>query len=197
MESCWCYEVELGAWWSDGRSSSSVSQFLPSCSWSACQMPVKELRSELRHFPSTDLQDMSLNTTDNNLKESWRSRIHSNHRIGDHKLYCHLQVKPQHHRCTHISAMIITHPKPLPAFLSMSCSALVSSSCSSGQECFSIKSSRDRVILLLLQNKVHRNTISSMKDIRTCWFTVHLKWEKIAKWHYWWRSMYRSKVLDR
>ncbi len=105
----------------EGRSSSSVSQFLPSCSWSACQMPVKELRSELRHFPSTDLQDMSLNTTDNNIKESWRSRIHS---IRDHKLYCHLLVKPQHHRCTHIS----THPKPLPAFLSMSCSALVSSS---------------------------------------------------------------------
>ncbi len=30
----------LGAWWPEGRSSSSDSQFLPSCSWSACQMAV-------------------------------------------------------------------------------------------------------------------------------------------------------------
>ncbi len=30
----------LGAWWPEGRSSSSVFQFLPSCSWSACQMAV-------------------------------------------------------------------------------------------------------------------------------------------------------------
>ncbi len=30
----------LGAWWPEGRSSSSVSQSLPSCSWSACQMAV-------------------------------------------------------------------------------------------------------------------------------------------------------------
>ncbi len=33
--------LSLGAWWPEGRSSSSVSQFLPSCSWSACQMAVK------------------------------------------------------------------------------------------------------------------------------------------------------------
>ncbi len=33
--------LSLGAWWSEGRSSSSVSQFLSSCSWSACQMAVK------------------------------------------------------------------------------------------------------------------------------------------------------------
>ncbi len=32
--------LSLGAWWPEGRSS-SVSQFLPSCSWSACQMAVK------------------------------------------------------------------------------------------------------------------------------------------------------------
>ncbi len=32
--------LSLGAWWPEGRSSSSVSQFLPSCSWSACQMAV-------------------------------------------------------------------------------------------------------------------------------------------------------------
>ncbi len=31
----------LGAWWPGGGSSSSVSQFLPSCSGSACQMAVK------------------------------------------------------------------------------------------------------------------------------------------------------------
>ncbi len=30
----------LGAWWPEGRSSSSVFQSLPSCSWSACQMAV-------------------------------------------------------------------------------------------------------------------------------------------------------------
>ncbi len=30
--------LSVGAWWPEGRSSSSVSQFLPSCSWSACQM---------------------------------------------------------------------------------------------------------------------------------------------------------------
>ncbi len=42
MVSCCCYEsLSLGAWWPEGRSSSSVSQFLPSCSWSACQMAVK------------------------------------------------------------------------------------------------------------------------------------------------------------
>ncbi len=33
--------LSLGAWWPEGRSSSSVSQFLPSCSWSAWQMAVK------------------------------------------------------------------------------------------------------------------------------------------------------------
>ncbi len=33
--------LSLGAWWPEGRSSSSVSQFLPSCSWSACQMAVR------------------------------------------------------------------------------------------------------------------------------------------------------------
>ncbi len=33
--------LSLGAWWPGGRSSSSVSQFLPSCSGSACQMAVK------------------------------------------------------------------------------------------------------------------------------------------------------------
>ncbi len=33
--------LSLGAWWPEGRSSSSVSQFLPSCSWSACQMAAK------------------------------------------------------------------------------------------------------------------------------------------------------------
>ncbi len=33
--------LSLGAWWPEGRSSSSVSQFLPSCSWSACQLAVK------------------------------------------------------------------------------------------------------------------------------------------------------------
>ncbi len=33
--------LSLGAWWPDGRSSSSVSQFLPSCFWSACQMAVR------------------------------------------------------------------------------------------------------------------------------------------------------------
>ncbi len=32
--------LSLGAWLPEGRSSSSVSQFLPSCSWSACQMAV-------------------------------------------------------------------------------------------------------------------------------------------------------------
>ncbi len=32
--------LSLGAWWPEGRSSSSVSQFLPSCSGSACQMAV-------------------------------------------------------------------------------------------------------------------------------------------------------------
>ncbi len=32
--------LSLGAWWPEGRSSSSVSQFLPSCSWSACPMAV-------------------------------------------------------------------------------------------------------------------------------------------------------------
>ncbi len=40
----WCYDamrLSLGAWWPGGRNSSSVSQFLPSCSWSACQMAVK------------------------------------------------------------------------------------------------------------------------------------------------------------
>ncbi len=48
IESCKCYLTEfefrslsLGAWWPEGRSSFSVSQFLPSCSWSACQMEVK------------------------------------------------------------------------------------------------------------------------------------------------------------
>ncbi len=30
----------LGAWWPEGKSSSSVFQSLPSCSWSACQMAV-------------------------------------------------------------------------------------------------------------------------------------------------------------
>ncbi len=41
-ESCKCYETEfvLRSLMSEGRSSSSVSQFLPSCSWSACQMAV-------------------------------------------------------------------------------------------------------------------------------------------------------------
>ncbi len=33
--------LSLGAWWPDGRSSSKVSQFLLSCSGSACQMAVK------------------------------------------------------------------------------------------------------------------------------------------------------------
>ncbi len=33
--------LSLGAWWPEGRSSSSVSQFLPSCSWSACQMAAE------------------------------------------------------------------------------------------------------------------------------------------------------------
>ncbi len=33
--------LSLGAWWPKGKSSSSVSQFLPSCSWCACQMAVK------------------------------------------------------------------------------------------------------------------------------------------------------------
>ncbi len=33
--------LRLGAWWPEGRSSSSVSQFLPSCSWSACQMAAE------------------------------------------------------------------------------------------------------------------------------------------------------------
>ncbi len=38
--------LSLGAWWPEGRSSSSVSQFLPSCSWSAvvvlfCHHPPK------------------------------------------------------------------------------------------------------------------------------------------------------------
>jgi len=33
-------KMSLGAWWPEGRSSSSVFQFLPSCSWSACQMAV-------------------------------------------------------------------------------------------------------------------------------------------------------------
>ncbi len=32
--------LSLGAWWPEGRSSSSVSQFLPSRFWSACQMAV-------------------------------------------------------------------------------------------------------------------------------------------------------------
>ncbi len=34
--------LSLGAWWPEGRSSSSISQFLPSCSWSACQMQQSE-----------------------------------------------------------------------------------------------------------------------------------------------------------
>ncbi len=33
--------LSLGAWWLEGRSPSSVFQFLPSCFWSACQMAVK------------------------------------------------------------------------------------------------------------------------------------------------------------
>ncbi len=33
--------LSLGAWWPEGRSSSSVSQILPSCSWSACQMAAE------------------------------------------------------------------------------------------------------------------------------------------------------------
>ncbi len=33
--------LSLGAWWPEGRSSSSISQFLPSCSWSACQMAAE------------------------------------------------------------------------------------------------------------------------------------------------------------
>ncbi len=33
--------LSLGAWWPEGRSSSSVSQFLPSCYGSACQMAEK------------------------------------------------------------------------------------------------------------------------------------------------------------
>ncbi len=33
--------LSLGAWWPEGRSSSSISQYLPSCSWSACQMAVR------------------------------------------------------------------------------------------------------------------------------------------------------------
>ncbi len=32
--------LSLGAWWPEGRSSSSVSQFLPSHFWSACPMAV-------------------------------------------------------------------------------------------------------------------------------------------------------------
>ncbi len=32
--------LSLGAWWPEGRSSFSVSRFLPSCTWSACQMAV-------------------------------------------------------------------------------------------------------------------------------------------------------------
>ncbi len=45
--SCWSHvdvmrpSLSLWAWWPEGRSSSSVSQFLPSCSWSPCQMAVK------------------------------------------------------------------------------------------------------------------------------------------------------------
>ncbi len=33
--------LSLGAWWPEGRSSSSVSQFLPTRSWSACQMAAE------------------------------------------------------------------------------------------------------------------------------------------------------------
>ncbi len=33
--------LSLGAWWPEDRSSSSVSQFLPSRFWSACQMAVR------------------------------------------------------------------------------------------------------------------------------------------------------------
>ncbi len=33
--------LSLGSWRPEGRSSSEVSQFLPLCSWSACQMEVK------------------------------------------------------------------------------------------------------------------------------------------------------------
>ncbi len=33
--------LSLSAWWPGGRSSSQVSQFLPSCSGSACQVAVK------------------------------------------------------------------------------------------------------------------------------------------------------------
>ncbi len=33
--------LSLGAWWPEDRSSSSVSQFLPSRSWGACQMAVR------------------------------------------------------------------------------------------------------------------------------------------------------------
>ncbi len=33
--------LSSGAWWPEGRSSSSVSQFLPSRFWSACQMAVR------------------------------------------------------------------------------------------------------------------------------------------------------------
>ncbi len=33
--------LSVGAWWPEGRSSSSVSQFLPSCYGSACQMAVE------------------------------------------------------------------------------------------------------------------------------------------------------------
>ncbi len=33
--------LSLGAWWPEGRSSSSVSQFLPTRFWSACPMAVR------------------------------------------------------------------------------------------------------------------------------------------------------------
>ncbi len=47
----WDLSLSLGAWWPEGRSSSSVSQFLPSCSGSACQMEVK--LKDLRSYHTT------------------------------------------------------------------------------------------------------------------------------------------------
>ncbi len=45
--------LSLGAWWPEGRSSSSISQFLPSRFWSACQMAAEwkdGYRGDLSHW---------------------------------------------------------------------------------------------------------------------------------------------------
>ncbi len=53
MESCWCYETEFGLRsLRRGRSSSEVSQFLPSSCGSACQMSVNWRDGYLRIAPS-------------------------------------------------------------------------------------------------------------------------------------------------